>query len=132
MKLFKQNNWMHILGLICFSYILLYWGSSDYAKTTNLFPTIAVRELFLLPIFIQICFHTFFSIVLTIVVNLIELYFLKVGFDWFEFIVGIIGTLLGFGLWFLLPENQAVFIICIVVILAFVTYIINSLIISHE
>ena len=129
MKLLKQNNWMHLLGLIFVSYIILYWGN-----TTNgtYWPSSMIKDLASLSIFIQIFLHLFISAVLNMIIGLLELYFLKVALNFEEFIASGIGSLIAFLLWLIIPINFPVFIICCLGLLVFVTYIINSLIISHE
>lgn len=129
MKLLKQSNWMHLIGMCCVSYILLYWGNTTKG---TLFPSSMIYDLANLDMYVQFLLHVIFSLVLGIGVNLIELHFLKVGFDNKELIAGAIGVGVAFLVWMFLPLNLIFFITACVGLFSFVSYITLALVVGFS
>lgn len=41
----NEKGWMHFIVMLAIIYILIFWGNSDYAQSTKLFPSEMVSSI---------------------------------------------------------------------------------------
>jgi hypothetical protein len=109
--LFTENGWKHLLMLLCLLYIIMYWGLSEYGRTTIEWPTSMVHSFASQTLMGKVILGFAGGFLINAFYEFLALIFAKVPFSFYDCFWAGIGAVIGIFIFLLFPSNLYLFIL---------------------
>ncbi len=124
----KENGWQHLVMLLFFFYCILYWGMSEYGKTTIEWPTSMVHSFASQTFMGKVILGFAGGFLINAVYEFLALIFADISFSFSDCFWAGIGAILGVLVFELFPSNLFIFIVFMAAILSVTSVLIDILV----